>query len=287
MITLAPEDLAAAIGLGVAGNFAGHLEQAGEASDFSGVAAADGAPKGVFPWSVRGAGDPLGTSPLSDREIHLPADPAATCQMEPELALWCQLGWNDTGALQAVTPTHFGAFNDCSWRERPGATKISHKKHWGPASQGFAAGQVLPLGPQGLQPGGRLDRFRLASFLVRDGKTHAYGEDAPIAGYGYFHGRLLGWLVEKLNRQRDAGPLENIAELLKVAGRPERALIAIGATRYLPFGEETFLAEGDEAVVAAYDAAAHPDPEGVAQAIADGADRLEHASVLRQRVVSR
>ena len=278
MISLAQEQLDAAIGLGVAGNFAGHLEQAGEASDFADVAAADGAPKGVFPWYVRGGSLPV--NPLSAEEVRLPGDQAATCQIEPELALWCELTYGGD-AVASVTPTHFGAFNDCSWRERPGASKISHKKHWGPASQGFASHQVLPL--DRFEPGGTLDRFRLASFLTRGGQTHTYGEDAPVAGYGYFHGRLLGWLVEKLNTQVDAGPLEDLRAHLAAAGRPGRALIAIGATRYSPFGEETFLREGDEAVVVAYDGNRH-DTAAVAAAIAGGAGSLPGASVLRQRV---
>lgn len=42
------------IGLGVAGNFAGHLEQAGEASDFVAVVVRDTtAPKALFPFSCR------------------------------------------------------------------------------------------------------------------------------------------------------------------------------------------------------------------------------------------
>ncbi|MFA7258063.1 MAG: DUF5718 family protein, partial [Aeromonas bestiarum] len=41
------------IGLGVAGNFAGHLEQAGEASDFVAVVVRDtSAPKALFPFYV-------------------------------------------------------------------------------------------------------------------------------------------------------------------------------------------------------------------------------------------
>lgn len=38
------------IGLGVAGNFAGHLEQAGEAADFAKVEAVQ--PKAIFPFYV-------------------------------------------------------------------------------------------------------------------------------------------------------------------------------------------------------------------------------------------
>ena len=282
MTSIPQEQLDAAIGLGVAGNFAGHLEQAGEASDFASVEAAAGAPKGVFPWYVRGAGGPLAVNPLSAEEIRLPADPGATCQTEPELALWCRLAYADSGEVAAVKPTHFGAFNDCSWRERPGATKISHKKHWGPASQGFAHDQVFPVRQPFLQ-GSELDRFRLCSYLVREGGCHAYGEDAPVAGYGYFHRRLLDWLVDGMNRQGDAGPLENIAHLLAVAGRPDHALIAIGATRYVPFGESTFLREGDEAVVVVYDGL-QQESLTVEEAIADGATSLPFTSVLRQRV---
>jgi hypothetical protein len=37
-------------GFGVAGNFAGHLEQAGEAVDFAAVESNGDVPKGIFPW---------------------------------------------------------------------------------------------------------------------------------------------------------------------------------------------------------------------------------------------
>ena len=46
------------IGLGVAGNFTGHLEQAGEASDFKDLVIEDpNAPKGVFPFYVPADGE--------------------------------------------------------------------------------------------------------------------------------------------------------------------------------------------------------------------------------------
>ena len=55
------------IGLGVAGNFAGHLEQAGEARDFVAVKVKDAiAPKAIFPFYLPGVADHfLGTYPLS------------------------------------------------------------------------------------------------------------------------------------------------------------------------------------------------------------------------------
>lgn len=50
-------------GFGVAGNFAGHLEQAGEAGDFVKVVTEGYAPKGIFPWYAPGRDDFLGEFP--------------------------------------------------------------------------------------------------------------------------------------------------------------------------------------------------------------------------------
>lgn len=65
MIELELDDLKTWFGFGVAGNFAGHLDQAGEAGDFATVAAQEGAPKGIFPWYVPGLDGQLGEFPLS------------------------------------------------------------------------------------------------------------------------------------------------------------------------------------------------------------------------------
>ena len=59
-----PVDLRQVIGLGVAGNFAGHLEQAGEADDFKDLVIKDAdAPKGIFPFYVPGGSVPGGSVP--------------------------------------------------------------------------------------------------------------------------------------------------------------------------------------------------------------------------------
>ena len=253
-LNLTDEQLNRAAGLGVAGNFAGHLEQAGEAADFADVKAEANRPKGVFPFYLPGPGevipDRLRTQPVSGDTIRPPAAPSANLQIEPELALWCQLRYDAAGSVAAITPQAFGAFNDCSWRN-PQATKISEKKNWGPQSQGLARDQLFALDDFSVT--GPLEHFRLASFLRRGGTLHPYGEDAPVAGYGTLYGELLGWLVERLTNQRDGGPLEDVGAMLDAAGRPDHAVIAIGATRYLPFGETTYLQPGDGAVVALYD----------------------------------
>jgi hypothetical protein len=54
------------IGLGVAGNFAGHLEQAGESLDFVDLKlACDRTPKGLFPFYVPHCKGKLGVFPVS------------------------------------------------------------------------------------------------------------------------------------------------------------------------------------------------------------------------------
>jgi len=324
--------LKGAIGLGVAGNFAGHLEQAGEAGDFVGVEAEAGAPKGVFPFYVPGlteksaTGDPphpLSVFPISSSQTVLPApglpglkvnDPenisdlskasagggnedkssdsnsgggGGGFQVEPEIGLWCRLIYEEQGdqrVVKAIEPVSFGAFNDCSHR-RPGASKISQKKNWGPGSKGFATDQLIPI--DRFTSGGVMDHYRLASFLKRGQELIAYGEDSSVAGYGYMYEQLLDWLVDKLNHQPDAGPLESIAAHLKSAGYPPQAVIAIGATRYTDFGESHRLEPGEVSYVVAYDHRKH-DLKTVQEFLLTDPQQtsIEGISMLRQEAVA-
>lgn len=241
-------DYQAVIGLGVAGNFAGHLEQAGEARDFVAVKVKDAiAPKAIFPFYLpQGAGGFLSVYPLSSDRIAFPQG-ADHLQIEPEVGLLCDLQYQD-GRVIGLRPIAFGAYNDCSIRKE-GARKISEKKNWGAGSKGIAA-ELLPLDQ--LAPGGVLDGYRIASFLIRDGNVNAYGQDSAVVDYSYFHQTLLDWIIEKMNDQQDEGPAEHIAGLLQAAGYPAQALISIGATRYTEFGETHFLQPGDTSVVLLY-----------------------------------
>ncbi len=287
MIELRLDDLRDAFGLGVAGNFAGHLEQAGEAGDFAGVAAgAPEAPKGIFPWYAPGDDGFLGTFPLShDRLVRPDADDGpVNLQIEPEVGLLCRVAYAPDGGVAALAPTALGAFDDCSIR-RPGAPKISHKKNWGAHSKGMAR---RAFAVDDLDPSGPTATFRLASFLRRDGVTHDYGIDSAVRGYSYYGERLLDWIAERLRAQTGAPatPLEPVGEYLAAAGRPATVLIGIGATRYTPFGESTYLEPGDEAIVVVYDGATSS-PDEVRGAIGGGyEDDLPAASVLRQGVVA-
>ena len=226
------------IGLGVAGNFAGHLEQAGEAADFLQVKTEEAIqPKAIFPFYVpsetlSSTEQFLSTYPLSHDTIAFPQD-ADNLQIEPEVALICEIHYQD-GQVNKLKPTHFAAYNDCSIR-RPNARKICEKKNWGENSKGISATQIAL---DKFEQGGVLDNYHIACFHKRNGLLNTYGEDSPAASYSYFHQKLLNWIIDKMNHQPDQGPMNHIAELIKQSHQPAHAIISIGATRYTLFGDQ-------------------------------------------------
>jgi len=244
MIELVPGRWA---GFGIAGNFAGHLEQAGEVKDFAVLKNTGEGPKGMFPYHLPIEGHFLSIDPVSSSSLALPD--GAQVQGEPEVALACELTYSVDGSVR-VKPVAFAAFDDASIR-REGAPKISVKKNWGPGSKGLST-TWIPI-PGGVVPGCALDGYRIASFLGRDGSWQAYGIDSPVAGYTLYGPALIEWIEQKLSSQPDQGPLEDLPGLLRKAGRPERAVITIGATRYTQLGETTYLQPGDSFAVAVYD----------------------------------
>ena len=237
------------IGLGVAGNFALHLEQAGESADFKDILTEDpNGPKGMFPFYIPNREGQLGVYPVSSDTILLPNE-ECNVQPEPEVALICDLDYDADGNVTNITPKFFGAYNDCSLRKE-GAAKISHKKNWGESSKGLSS-SLIPIDT--FEKGGVMDTYRIASFLRREGMLMRYGEDVELTGYSFFYGKLLDWMQKQINTQSDFGPLEPIKEYLKASGNPTHAIISIGATRYTRFGEINFLQEGDEVTVVVYD----------------------------------
>ena len=246
---------------GVAGNFTGHLEQAGEAVDFANVKAAAGAPKAIFPTYLpggnltKGTGINVGKNVTPEFLKHFPFDSAKIIypsgeqkvQLEPECAVFCKVEWKD-GKVVSLTPTAFAASNDCSIRKE-GAKKISLKKNWGESSKGLSE-QIIPVDE--FSKNGILNKYRIASFLVRDGKAFQYGEDSAVRDYSYIYHQLVSWMIDKFNNQIDEGPAENLNAYLNEAGCPEEFLVSIGATRYTDFGEHNFLQNDDESVVVLY-----------------------------------
>ncbi|MCW9733657.1 DUF5718 family protein [Avibacterium sp. 20-15] len=240
------------IGLGVAGNFAGHLEQAGEAKDFEQVETAERhQPKAIFPFYVPaenlGEYDFLAVNPLSATHIRFPQAGADNLQIEPEIALLCDIQYSNE-KVTALLPYAFAAYNDCSIR-RPNANKICEKKNWGEETKGLAE-KTIPLTSFTL--GSEIDDYRIACFHKRRGEMNTYGVDSPALGYSYFHQRLLDWIVEQMNHQPDFGPMNDITEFLKKANYPTKAIVSIGATRYTEFGTSHFLQPDDVSIVVVY-----------------------------------
>lgn len=235
--------------LGVAGNFARHLEQAGELKDFENVRTAEpDAPKGIFPFYLPGSDSFLGLYSIGTDTLNLP-DFQANAQVEPEIAVLFDIVYDDDKNVADLIAQKFTTFNDCTIRKE-GAKKISEKKSWGINSKGIGDKWIEI---DKFEEGGVMDNYHLCSFVKREGVLHPYGIDAPLLGYSYFYNKLKTWLIDKMNTQENFGPLENIAEHLKACKYPSRALVSIGATAYAEFGEKNYLKSGDEVYVIAYD----------------------------------
>lgn len=237
------------IGFGVAGNFAGHLEQAGEATDFLNVKVDNAIqPKALFPFYIPSSSAGfLSQYPLSSDSI-IPPNDADNLQIEPEIAIVFDITYRDNKVV-ALTPVKFAAYNDCSIR-KPNAKKISEKKNWGENTKGISQ-DFIEL--TSFTKGCELDKYRIASFHIRNGEMNRYGEDSAAIDYSYFHEQLNDWMIDRMNHQKDEGPAEDLALYLSEANYPEQAIISIGATRYTEFGETNFLQSGDESIVVVYD----------------------------------
>ncbi len=235
---------------GVAGNFTGHLEQAGEAIDFANVITKEAdAPKAIFPTYIPAkAGVPefLKVFPFNSHKIIFPKG-EEKLQIEPECAVIFNASWEGE-TLTKLSPLCFGASNDCSIRKQ-GAKKISEKKNWGECTKGFSENQISA---DGFEKGCKLDDYRIASLLIRNGEVYDYGENSAVRDYSYIYKKLTDWMLDKFNHQQNEGPAEDIHSYLIAAGRPDQIMVSIGATRYTAWGESNFLQNGDKAVVVVY-----------------------------------
>ncbi len=266
-------------GFGVAGNFTGHLEQAGESPDFVAVKTKEQhAPKGVFPFYIPTSLTQLGQNPYSSKAIQL-LNHAENHQIEPEVSILFEVEYED-GVVKSLLPMQAFAHNDCSIR-RKGARKISEKKNWGPNSKGIAS---TGISLSGLNKGQELDAFQLGCYLIRDGEIHRYGITSSVKDYSYFHQTLMDWLVDKLNHQTDYGPLEDLHQHLTTAGFPKHICISIGATRYTPLGESTFLKPDDVACVVLFDPTQYSESHITNHLLQSGAS-LPNTSILKQSVL--
>ncbi|CAA6802300.1 MAG: Unknown protein [uncultured Campylobacterales bacterium] len=273
MINLLDENT---IGFGIAGNFANHLEQAGEGDDFVDVKVdEESAPKGIFPTYSKNSKTFLNVFPFSGDSI---ANKNVNMQMEPEVGLYCSIKYKDNEIVD-ITPEYFMAYNDCSLRVK-GADKISQKKNWGANSKGISKTWLCV---DQFEDGGLMDEYSLVSFIKRDEELIQYGENSELLGYSYFYTKLKDWIINKLNTQEDFGPLENIQELIKTNNKPKNCIISIGATRYTEFGESNYLKIDDEIYVVLYNHNSYSQDD--IEDMIENNEYSEDTSVLHQKVI--
>ena len=208
----------------MAGNFAGHLDQAGEAADFVTVTAKEGAPKGIFPWYVPGYDGQLGEFPLSHDALIVPRVPESdgplNLQIEPEVGLACEAVWHgDTVASlrpfapgPSTTARSGGPTPARSARRRTGA--------WRRKALPTSSSRLGDLTPDGPTATLRL----LCHLRTADGVHHEYGVDSPLLGYSYHGEVLLDWIVERLANQKGSPetPLRTSARCWSAPATPAR-----------------------------------------------------------------
>ena len=247
------DDLKDYLGFAVAGNFANHLGEAGEADEFSVIKTDEkNAPKGMFPFYIKGHKSFLGTYPICDEIVLTHGREDENLQVEAEVALICDFVY-ENGKVVDLIPTHFSAFNDCSIRVTNGE-KLSTKKNWGEKTKGISQ-DIIKI--DDFSQKGVLSKYHITSFVKRDGIVHDYGTTSAVKSYCYFFEKLRVWMIDKLNNQEDCGPLEELTQFMTNAKDAKGILIAAGATAYTEFGKHNFLKKGDESFVYVYNAHAH------------------------------
>ena len=268
------------IGFGIAGNFAHHLDQAGEAADFVDVVVEEeNAPKGIFPFYLPNSDSFLGAYPLSSDTLVYPKDDD-NLQMEPEVGLICELKYENNKVVDLI-PNYFTAYNDATIRKQ-GASKISEKKNWSEQSKGISS-HIIAIDK--FEEGGIMDSYHIASFVKRDSQIHMYGQDSAVITYNYFYDKLKTWIIEKLNNQKDFGPLEDLSTHIKNANYPQGMVISIGATSYTNFGENNYLKVGDECFVFIYDSSTYS-LEQIEQFVKNNdIEQKNNISILKQIIV--
>ncbi len=235
-------------GIGIAGNFAGHLTQTGEAKGLS-HAVDDEKPQALFAFYVpNGQEDYLTVNPYSSDILTIPTKKGAKVQMEAEVAVVADVEYQN-GIVTGITPRSMRLFNDATYRNAE-VEKLAEKKNWGEASKGIGL-KSLPL--SGFDEESGLSTYRFCSFHCRDDNWYLCCQDASIADYSYFYQRVLDWLIETVNQQQDQGALHSITAQLIQAGHPQQILISLGASRYTEQGERHQLMPGDKLCAVLYD----------------------------------
>ncbi len=273
------EELKDYLGFAVAGNFAAHLSEAGEADEFAQIQTEEkNAPKGLFPFYIKGHESFLGTYPICENTINTHGREDDKIQAEPEVALICDLVYVNEKVVDII-PRYFSAFNDCSLRVQDG-NKLSTKKNWGENTKGISS-KIIKI--DNFTEEGILSTYHISSFIKREGVLHNYGTISAVKSYSYFFTQLKDWMINKFNTQEDCGPLEEISQFMANAKEAKGILIAAGATAYSEFGRTNFLEKGDELFIYVYNSRVYSH-QSIIDNINGKGECLEECSKLHQIV---
>jgi len=251
-------------GLGVAGNVAGHMAQAGEADPAQSTSASTPAALFTFyaphPHTIDATEqevlDRLNNFPVTHAVIDFPSF-GANVQVEPEVGLYVDVVYAADGkSVERLVPRRVAAFNDCSIRALEGAEKLSEKKNWGAGSKGIS---LRSFRIQSMSRGSLVDKLVLMSYVKRESKIHQYSVKAPARSYLMFYDELMDWIVDRINKQEHADKWEEIFPQLVKSDYPTSMWIALGAGEYTEWGEKNFLQPGDESLVILYNEELYPD----------------------------
>eukprot|EP00930_Biecheleria_cincta_P051688 TRINITY_DN36897_c0_g1_i1.p1 TRINITY_DN36897_c0_g1~~TRINITY_DN36897_c0_g1_i1.p1 ORF type:complete len:402 (-),score=58.69 TRINITY_DN36897_c0_g1_i1:272-1477(-) len=251
-------------GLGVAGNVAGHMAQAGEADEPAGGAALS-TPAAVFtfyaphPHTIDATEDEVldlyKTFPVTNAVIDFPKF-GADVQVEPEVGLYVDIVYSrDGGSVERLVPRRIAAFNDCSIRSLEGAQKLRDKKNWGFGSKGIS---LRSFRINSFSKGSLVDNFVLASYIKREDQIYKYSVDAPARNYLMFNDPLLEWIIDRINNQKEGGKWEEMFPQFVTSDYPTSMWIALGAGEYTEWGAKNFLRPKDESLVMIYDETKYP-----------------------------
>lgn len=280
-------------GIGVAGNVAGHMAQAGEAGQDSKKATK---PAGIFtyympPHAFEVHDDHVDKSrlehfPVTNAVIDFPKLPGSSkVQVEPEVGLLVDIVYSDDRkSVRSLVPRRVAAFNDCSIRVLDGSQKLSQRKNWGFGSKGISI-RSFPV--DSFSQGSFVDHLAIVSYIKREDKLYQYSVTAPARNYLMFHEPLLEWIVERINHQTDSASFEPIFPLLSESDWPTSAWIALGAGEYTEWGATNYIAPKDETVIAVYDERKFPDgpSTSIIESLFDDNSAPEGMVVLHQTFV--
>lgn len=252
-------------GLGVAGNVAGHMAQAGEA-DAGHEEAVQTTPAAIFtfyaphPHTIDATEDEVlalyETFPVTNAVIDYPKI-GGDVQVEPELGLYVDIVYaRDGKSVERLVPRRVAAFNDCSIRRLDGSEKLTEKKNWGFGSKGIS---LRSFRVDSISKGTMVDQLVLSSFILRNGQVQKYSVDAPARNYLMFHDELIDWIVDRINNQGNTGKWMEIFKDLVKSDYPTSMWIALGAGEYTEWGATNFLQPKDETLVIVYDEQTFPD----------------------------